>query len=209
MTEEVLSLESLNLELSGRKLIENFSLCLNKGDKAVITGRSGSGKSTLLNIIMGFNKPDSGNVTLFGQALAGQNISALRKRICWLPQNVNLIGGGKTLDAIYNPFRFSANRRKFPEKEEIITAFEAINLPHSLLDSDFAQLSGGERQRVGMVICKLLSRKLILLDEPTSALDKDSRKKAAKMFLSDNQSAVLSVSHDEEWIGLCNKIVEM
>ena len=54
----------INIEKSfgGRKIIDNLNLKINKGDIICLTGASGIGKTTLLNIIMGFVKPDSGEI---------------------------------------------------------------------------------------------------------------------------------------------------
>lgn len=209
MINNALSINSMTHEFAGRQIFSNFALNLVRGDKAALVGKSGSGKSTLMNIIMGFVQPENGEINILGYKVNSSNINALRRRMCWLPQNVNLIGAGKLIDVIMNPFIFAGNKQQKPSETYIAEQFAKLNLEKSLLNSDFSQLSGGERQRVGLVICKLLGRELALLDEPTSALDKDSRMKAAEMFLRDDGTTVLSASHDEEWLGYCNKIIEI
>ena len=56
----MIEIKNLNIEFDGRKIFENFSLKITKGEKIIITGKSGRGKSTLLKFIMGYTAHKSG-----------------------------------------------------------------------------------------------------------------------------------------------------
>jgi len=59
------------------------------------------------------------------------------------------------------------------------------------------------------MICKLLNREIIILDEPTSALDKESIALVSGYILSDSNATVVSVSHEDDWLKNCSRIIEI
>jgi len=65
-----------------------------------------------------------------------------------------------------------------------------------------------QRQRVGLALCYLLDKDVLLLDEPTSALDEASKEKVHKLF-SNKQRTIISTSHDPWWLEKCSKIFEL
>ncbi len=86
---------------------------------------------------------------------------------------------------------------------------EKLNLNKSILNQNFSDISGGEKQRLGIMICKLINRPIMILDEPTSALDKENISTIAQYLCYDNDKTILSASHDDEWVQKCNKIIEI
>ena len=77
------------------------------------------------------------------------------------------------------------------------------------MDSSFDEISGGEKQRIGIMICKLLKRDIMLLDEPTSALDKVNLGSVVEYLCAENETTMLSASHDDEWLRHCDNIIEL
>jgi len=205
----MISYQNISLRFEDRQLFDGFSFDIAKGDKAALKGRSGSGKTTLLNMAMGFMKPDKGRIIIDGKELNGANIAILRKQMCWLPQSIagfNLISASSMLK---HPFSFHSNKKITPAQDEIEFSISAVNLEKDVLNHTLDKISGGEKQRLGIVLCKLLERKIIFLDEPTSALDKESLKMVAGFIMTDPELTVLSASHDDEWLKYCNKIIEL
>ncbi len=208
MDDVILSAGGLSISFDGRSLFSNLSFELRRGEKMCLRGHSGSGKSTLLNIIMGFIKPDSGMITFLGKAVSPRSIASVRKNICWLPQNLSVLGAGSVRDNFLLPFQFEVNKANTPAAGDILEAFGELGLNEKIIDSDMETISGGEKQRVGLALCKLLRKRLILLDEPTSALDAESVDRAVRFILADPGLTVISTSHDERWAAMCNKIIE-
>ncbi|MFC2130293.1 ATP-binding cassette domain-containing protein [Bacteroidota bacterium] len=200
---------NIKLKLNSRILFENFNFSIEKGEKAALKGRSGRGKTTLFNMIMGFSKPDSGKIIFDSNELSMKNIREIRKRISWLPQNSNIIGRGRVKEQVMIPFRFSANKHLLPDNRILEEELEKINLEKSILDSSFDEISGGEKQRIGIMICRLLKRDLMLLDEPTSALDKENLNAVIDYLCAEKETTILSASHDEEWLKHCNNVIEI
>ena len=89
--------------------------------------------------------------------------------------------------------------------------WDMLGLSHDLYESKTSYLSGGQRQRILLSVCALLGRKLIMADEPTSALDADSMKRVVAFFreLASEGAAILSVSHDRDFMASCDRIVRL
>ena len=129
--------------------------------------------------------------------------------MAWLPQNVNILGSiniGFTISEIFN---YSNNLKFKPDDKEIENNLNMLGLDKDILNQAFDTISGGEKQRIGLMIAKLLGRKLLLLDEPTSALDQDLIGQAIEYINPDKSTTVISVSHDHRWIQSSDKIIEL
>ena len=201
-------LEGKNIDFKyGEEIIfKNFSFELNEGEKLVLKGESGSGKSTLFRLILGFEHPENGTFLYNGSVLTNGNLNSFRKETAWLPQDLN-IGGGSVQDVIDTPFRFHSSTKQ-PGRDDIISLLNDLGLNADTLDKTFTDLSTGQRQRIGILICILMDKPLMLLDEPTSALDRDSKEKLAELLLNSDRT-ILSTSHDPFWVERCDRIIEM
>lgn len=205
----MINFNNINLNLNSKQIFKNFNLSISPYEKTSIRGRSGSGKTTLFNMIMGFLKPDLGEIYFDGKLISRKIIADVRKRIAWLPQNPNIIGRGKVIEQIMLPFSFHRNKPLTPDNNTLLGEFEKLNLDKSILESSFDEISGGEKQRIGIMICKLLKRDVILLDEPTSALDKDNLSTVVEYLCSEKDKTILSASHDDEWLSHCDNVIEL
>lgn len=204
----MIEFKDVSLSFPGEKVLDSFSFAIEKGDKVVFQGPSGKGKSTILNLILGFIKPDEGQIIYDGHIVTNSNIQKLRSECSWLPQDFQL-GEGIVRNVIYQPFEFKKNYNLKPGIERVVKVFESLGLARNLLEKKFTAISEGQKQRVGLAICHLLDRKLILLDEPTSSLDPKSKSMAIDLFLKKSEATVISTSHDPEWVEHCNKIIPL
>ena len=201
-------IEIINLELkfNEKVIFSDLNLKIERGEKIGIKGESGKGKTSLLNLIMGFISPNIGKILIDKSEISHNNIISIRNKMAYLPQNILLMGDKNVLDAIEYPFHYSINKKNKPKEEKIISELEKINLKSEILSTSISKISGGEKQRIALVIAKLLGREIFLLDEPTSALDEISRKSVMKYVFESNDT-VVSVSHDNEWLNKCSKII--
>lgn len=201
-------LEGRNIHFTYGKetIFSDFSFELSEGEKLVLKGESGSGKSTLFRLILGFEYPKIGKLLYKGSELKNENLKSFRKQTCWLPQDLN-IGDGSVKEVINTPFGFK-NASKKPDQKEIISLLNDLGLDAEILSKTFSDLSTGQRQRIGILICILLDKPLMLLDEPTSALDQESKEKLADILLQSNRT-ILSTSHDPFWVERCDRIIKM
>lgn len=174
----------------------------------MLKGASGSGKSTVLKLILGFIRPQKGEIRYRGNKLNIGLNKKLRTRTAWLPPEVEL-GEGTVQEVIRFPFGFDANASAVPDDEQILNLFDRLNLERDLFVKPFRDLSTGQRQRVGLILCVLLDKPLILLDEPTSALDAESTERVVDLLLNSGKRTVISTSHDPVWLEHADQMYEL
>jgi len=207
-SEMAVRLNQLNVGFDGQPVLKDLSLSVCHGDKVTLTGPSGSGKSTVLRCILGLVMPDSGTITILGEPVTRHNIWQKRRHIAYVAQEPDL-GTGSVKEVIETPFSYRANAGLRDNLTRLPGIMERFNLPESLLDKQIMRLSGGEKQRVAMVIAILLDRSIVLLDEASSALDTKNKQAVAAYFRQAENTTVLSVAHDAEWLGFATRIVDM
>lgn len=205
----ILSLQNINLSFGKKKVLQNFSLSLNKNDKAVLLGESGSGKTSVLNLIQGFISPDTGTIHVFEKALLPTTINQIRSQIAYIPQEPQFFTDYTVALFIKQIFEYKTNKHLDVSPQKIGELLELFQLPQTITNSKFADLSGGEKQRIAIVLSILLERKLYLLDEITSALDNQNRQIVIDYFFNNQAFTFLSISHQSQWIERCNKIVRL
>lgn len=188
-------------------VFSGLDLDLVQGDRMVIKGESGSGKTSLLRLILGFEQPSSGTIFYRGMPLDPRTLHLLRQETAWLPQDLDL-GQGLVREVLLFPFRFRANAAKRPSYGEILGVLAQLNLEQKVWEQDFRELSTGQRQRLGIALCYLLGKRVLLLDEPTSALDEQSRERVGELLFQ-KEITLISTSHDPWWIKRCNKIIRI
>lgn len=188
-------------------MLENFSFEAREGKHTVLKGESGSGKSTIFKLLLGFLTPSKGSITFENGRKVKNNTQNIRHHTAWLPQDLNL-GAGKVHEVIARPFEFAANKSAEKNLQQKADVLQKLGLEYSTLNKQFRDLSTGQRQRVGLSICYLLDKPLLLLDEPTSALDSASKQKAADLLLAADRT-IISTSHDPYWVKKGDNIIEL
>ena len=158
---------------SGREVLSHLSLSIPEGQTLALVGPSGGGKSTLCHLIPRFYEVTDGEILLDGVDIRDITMTALRKNIGVVSQNVFLFDGTIRDNISYGT----------PDAtdEEIIEAARKANiyedvmaLPNGLdthVGERGVKLSGGQKQRVAIARVFLKNPKLLILDEATSALD--------------------------------------
>ena len=162
-----------------KPVIRHLNLTIRQGETVAFVGASGVGKSTLLNLVIGFLRPDSGQILIDGTDLSGINLRSFRKHIAVVPQTPILFTGTLRENITYGAEDIS---EEFLQK--VIRAANLEELVASLpmgLDTKItehgANLSGGQRQRVSIARAFIRDPRILILDEATSALDTVSERK--------------------------------
>lgn len=188
--------------------IRDFSFEINALEKITLTGPSGSGKSSILNAIPGFVPLDKGELYIDSVKLSPDSVQELRKKISWLPQELNL--ELETVEnLLYYPFSFKENRRRTPDREKVSHLFRQLLLDDLLLQKSLSDISGGQKQRVALCSVILLENPVLLLDEPTSALDGGVTEQLGRVILSLEKTTVISASHDPLWISMMQREIKV
>lgn len=169
---------------SNKPILNNFSLKIKPGETIALVGESGAGKSTVLNMLIGFLKPNSGEVVLDGEDMRNLDLRSFRRHLAVVPQETILFSGTVRENITYGSADVTDKELwkvlKAANLDEVVK-----NLPHGL-DTNLGEhggcLSGGQRQRISIARSLLRNPDIILWDEATSALDNISERKVQQAF---------------------------
>ncbi|MFO7997969.1 MAG: ABC transporter ATP-binding protein [Bacteroidales bacterium] len=196
----MIQLKHVSLFFGSRPLFRDLSLEVPAGGRLLIRGASGSGKTSLLRLILGFRRPDSGEVILDDTPLNVRTVWEMRRRMAYVSQEVEL-GRGSVEAFFREAFSFRGNRDLVYEKQDAVTLLEEFGLDASTLGAELETLSGGERQRIAIIMTLLLKRDIYLLDEITSALDQELKTRISAYFSRLKKVTLVVASHDKVWHG--------
>lgn len=191
--------ENVSLRYENRYLFKDFSLKIDCGEKVLLLGDSGSGKTTFFRLLLGFARPEGGNIFFNGAMLSRATVWEVRRRVAYVSQDLD-IGEGSVRDLFDRVFGYKATSDRRLDDGELFELLAFLRLPESILNEDFSGLSGGEKQRVAVVMAIMLKRDVFLLDEATAAMDPALKQRVADYFLERNGWTVLATSHDREWL---------
>ncbi|MDF2909849.1 MAG: transporter ATP-binding protein [Sporolactobacillus laevolacticus] len=167
-----LTIENVNLDLGGKRILKDLSLSVEKGQLISLLGPSGCGKSTLLRAISGLNIIKSGKVMIDGCDVT--QLAPKRREVGMVFQSYALFPNLTVADNV--TFGLAMKRMdKKAAQQKVNNILELVGL------KDKAQaypneLSGGQQQRVALARSIVVEPKVLLLDEPLSALDAQIRK---------------------------------
>lgn len=170
-----------------------------------LAGPSGAGKSTLLHLLLGFDRPAGGRITVGGRDLADLDPEVWRASMAWLPQRPHLTG--RTVEQAIRAGDPAASARRVAEAASDAGIDFPLDTP---LGRDATALSGGQAQRVALARAILRDAPLVLLDEPTEHLDPETEADIVKALRSwlPGRTAVI-VSHRPRILELCDDLVRI
>lgn len=160
-------------------VLSDFSLSVKKGETVALVGESGAGKTTVLNLIMGFNRPTCGTITVDNYDITKINLDSLRSHLAVVPQNTILFTGSLRENITYGlPNVTDEHLSKVIEAANLTEL--VASLPDGLnthINEHGSNLSGGQKQRISIARALIRDPEIIILDEATSALDTISERK--------------------------------
>lgn len=166
MSKTVVSVENVSKAFSGRKVLSSLSLQLRKGEITGFLGTNGAGKTTTIKILLGFLKPDSGSVSIFGGT---PDSPATRRKIGFMPEiayyypYLNI----RELLEFYGGLCGMTKSEIKSRSEYLISRVGLENAGNKLLKT----YSKGMLQRAGIAQAILNDPDLLILDEPLTGLD--------------------------------------
>ncbi len=158
---------------SSRPALEGINANIPAGKTTAIIGPSGAGKSTLINLLLRFQDPGEGHITIDGNPIHTIPLEAWHSRISWVPQHPYLFNATLRENILLARPEASAEEMEIALEKTGLTAFVGT-LPDGLetmIGEQGARLSGGEAQRVALARAFLKNAPLLVLDEPTSHTD--------------------------------------
>ena len=165
----LLTVENLSKEYIKKKIINNVSFSMKKGEILGVLGKSGAGKSTIGKILLQLSRPTTGTILFEGKALSEvprRDIQAIFQDP-YTALNPSLKIGEILEEPLIANEVFSKEERRKKVEETLVKV--------GLLETDYEkypeELSGGQQQRVCIAGAIILSPKLIVCDEPIASLD--------------------------------------
>lgn len=164
---------------TGIKVMQQFNLTINAGDKILILGKTGSGKTTLAQLLMRFYEPDSGQIIIGDKNITEISLQQLRRQISYVQQDVFLFS-----DTVANNIRFGVSGNTPIEKVKEAAQFANVDKDIMGFDKQYdtligergVTLSGGQKQRISIARALIKEPEIILFDDCLSAVDAKTEK---------------------------------
>ena len=185
--------KNLSKSIDGKVLFEKFDARVLQGERIAIVGRNGSGKSTLLKILLGLEKPSSGEIKR-GEVSIG-----------YFDQARNVLDDEKSLIETFCP-NGGDHVLVRGRNMHVYGYLKNFLFPKEFLDKKIGVLSGGEKNRVALALLFTKTYDVLVLDEPTNDLD-IATINILEDYLQSFEGAILLVSHDRYFVDkMANKL---
>lgn len=200
--ESIISLHQVSKSFSGRRVLSNISLDIEKGSTVGIVGSNGSGKSVLFNIICGFLIPDSGEVCVRGRPLGkGRDFPENMGVLINSPGFIGLSTGQQNL-------RYLAGIRGVAGDEEVRAAMQKVGLdPGDKTKVEHYSL--GMKQKLGIAQAIMENQDILILDEPFNALDYKTYndiKEIIRILQAEGRTILMTSHNYDDLEALCTHI---
>ena len=181
-------------------MIRDLSLRLERGQRLAITGRSGVGKTSLAHLLLGLNRPASGDIAVNGTSLDALDEEAYLRQCAYLPQNVFLFASSLAENIAF---------RESPEAwlDEVIEQ-SCLGTLADREEISIEGLSGGEKQRIGLARAFYRRPAILICDEPTSSLDANMELlivQAIDGYLKAHPCIFIAITHRKPLLAICDR----
>ncbi|HZX73683.1 MAG TPA: ABC transporter transmembrane domain-containing protein [Cyclobacteriaceae bacterium] len=191
-------------------VLHDINFSIQPGEKIALVGPSGSGKSTIINLLMRLYPTNHGVIKSDGIDVSNYPLSAYRKNIGIVPQEVMLFGGSIKENIGYGkPGASDEDIRLAAQKANALEFIEKFPEQFNTLVGDRGvKLSGGQRQRIAIARAILKDPAILVLDEATSSLDAGSEKlvQDALETLMENRTTII-IAHRLSTIRKADRIL--
>jgi osmoprotectant transport system ATP-binding protein len=179
--------------------VRELTLTVPAGEICCLVGPSGAGKTTAMKMVNRLIDITEGDITIGGTSVRSLDVTALRRGIGYVIQQVGLFPHMSVADNVATVPRL-LGRSRSETSSRVDELLDLVDLPAVDYRGRFpAQLSGGERQRVGLARALAANPPVMLMDEPFGALDPITRARLQQELLriqNELHKTVLFVTHD-------------
>ena len=170
-----------------RRIVENFSIRIQRGDRVGVVGPNGAGKTTLVNLLTGADAPDSGTVR-FGANIEMATLDQHRESFDPKSTLSEALTGGRGDHVMVGG-----------KPKHVVSYMEDFLFSREQMRTPLEVLSGGERGRLMLARALAKPSNLLVLDEPTNDLDLETLDVLEEM-LGDYEGTVILISHDRDFL---------
>ena len=201
MLEQCIRVKNLSKSFQGRKVVDDLSFDVNKGEVFALLGHNGAGKSTTIDLILGLKEPDSGEATILGMK-ASKNRKKVFEKVGVQLQHTEYQNMMTVEEAC---LEYASLYEKPSDYNELLITFGLSELKKSYVN----KLSGGERQKLSVILALIGKPEIVFLDELTTGLDVAARREVwltLKQLKEKGLTIVLTTHYMEEAEALCDRV---
>ena len=201
MNEPAVSVRNLTKSFSGRRVVDDLSFDVQKGEVFALLGHNGAGKSTTIDLILGLKTPDGGSAKILGMD-AAQNRKQVFERVGVQLQHTQYQTNITVEEACIEYASLYADPADYPK---LLEQFGLGTLRKNFV----SKLSGGERQKLSVVLALIGKPEIVFLDELTTGLDVVARRevwRTLKQLKRQGLTIFLTTHYMEEAEALCDRV---
>ena len=201
MNEPSVSVRNLTKSFGNRKVVDDLSFDVQKGEVFALLGHNGAGKSTTIDLILGLKTPDGGSAKILGMD-AAQNRKQVFERVGVQLQHTQYQTNITVEEACIEYASLYADPADYPK---LLEQFGLGTLRKNFV----SKLSGGERQKLSVVLALIGKPEIVFLDELTTGLDVVARRevwRTLKQLESQGLTIFLTTHYMEEAEALCDRV---
>ena len=201
MSEPSVSVRNLTKSFGERKVVDDLSFDVQKGEVFALLGHNGAGKSTTIDLILGLKAPDGGSAKILGMD-AARHRKQVFERVGVQLQNTEYQPNITVEEACIEYASLYAAPADYPQ------LLEQFGLG-ALRKNFVSRLSGGERQKLSVVLALIGSPEIVFLDELTTGLDVVARRevwRTLKQLKAQGLTIFLTTHYMEEAEALCDRV---
>ena len=161
----IIEVENLTKRYGDTTAVEGLNFSVKQGEVIGFVGLNGAGKSTTINMLLGFQRPSNGTVTLFGENVTLANAHLSHREIGFATGDMSLFDGMTGKQYLAFVARTYGRPLESDAYRSLVQRFEPQ------LNKKLKTLSRGNRQKIALISAFMSEPKLIILDEPSSGLD--------------------------------------
>ena len=165
--------QDLVKSFGSQKVLDGVNFKVDRAETLAVLGRSGTGKSVLLKLMIGLQKPDSGELRIHGRnvpELSPEDLNEVRKKVGFLFQQGALYDSLTVEQNVMFPLSRHTRLSESDRRKRARELLHSVGMDHDG-EKMPSQISGGMQKRVGLARALALDPDILLFDEPTSGLD--------------------------------------
>ena len=201
MNEPSVSVKNLTKSFSGRRVVDNLSFDVQKGEVFALLGHNGAGKSTTIDLILGLKTPEEGFAKILGTN-AAKNRKKVFEKVGVQLQNTQYQPNITVEEACTE---YASLYSSPADYRQLLEQFGLIAFKKSFV----SKLSGGERQKLSVVLALIGEPEIVFLDELTTGLDVVARRevwRTLKQLKERGLTIFLTTHYMEEAEALCDRV---